>query len=327
MTFVAIEGVIGVGKTTLARFLQADLNATLVLEVFEENPFLSAFYQDRDRYAFQTQMFFLLSRYHQLRELAKMPHPIISDYMFAKDWLFAHLNVRGDELEMYERVHAALAESTPHPDLVVFLQADTTVLMNRIAQRDRPYERGMDEDYIDRLRIAYEQFFANYSASALITIDTNDLNIILNESDRSEVLQQIRDAVGQGPRQPSLPGLERAVPEEAPQPLNPHISPRRLTDFQQFHRALDREKGFSSDLLFNFMLMQEEIGELAKAIKKQWLLQQAGQVFSKDDIQEELADVLAYVLKLANYTGIDLEAAYLDKMAINRERTWSLPEG
>src|SRR5688572_14143816 len=97
MTFVAIEGVIGVGKTTLARYLKEALDATLMLEVFEENPFLSAFYQDRERYAFQTQIFFLLSRYHQLREVQHLPPPIVSDYMFAKDWLFAHLNLRGDE--------------------------------------------------------------------------------------------------------------------------------------------------------------------------------------------------------------------------------------
>lgn len=323
MTFIAIEGVIGVGKTTLARYLRDALRATLVLEIFEENPFLSAFYQDRDRYAFQTQMFFLLSRYRQLRELGSVPPPLVSDYMFAKDALFAHLNLRGDELEMYKRIYEAFSEHVRHPDLVIYLRAETPVLMNRITMRDRPYERGMDEQYIDHLRIAYEQFFSSYNASALLTIDTNALNIALNEDHRALVLQRIQSALGQGPQQPTLPGLETTA-AFIPSPATAEVeqTSRRLGDFQKFHRYLDQEKGFSTDLLLNFMLLQEEIGELAKAIKKQWYLQQGGQPFNVGQIREELADVLAYILKIANYTGVDLESAYLEKMAVNRRRTW-----
>src|SRR5512136_1797074 len=140
--YIAIEGVIGVGKTTLARLLGPLFEAEILLEVFEENPFLSDFYADRERYAFQTQIFFLLSRYHQQRrtapELLEQSASLIADYTFEKDALFARINLKGDELEMYYRVHEALAEKIIPPDLVVYLKADTDVLMQRIASRDRP---------------------------------------------------------------------------------------------------------------------------------------------------------------------------------------------
>src|SRR5512140_1401750 len=127
--YIAIEGVIGVGKTTLARLLQPSFeNSDLLLEVFEENPFLSDFYADRARYAFQTQIFFLLSRYRQQHKVISdtlAQATLISDYLFAKDWLFAHLNLQGDELAMYERVHAILGEQIPQPDLVVYLRTST----------------------------------------------------------------------------------------------------------------------------------------------------------------------------------------------------------
>ena len=141
--YLAIEGVIGVGKTTLARLLQPFFDAEISLEVFEENPFLSDFYADRERYAFQTQIFFLLSRYHQQRrhipDVLRRGANLISDYTFDKDALFAGINLRGDELEMYYKVHEALAEKIPPPDLIVYLRAGTDVLMQRIAMRDRPY--------------------------------------------------------------------------------------------------------------------------------------------------------------------------------------------
>ena len=144
--YIVIEGVIGVGKTSLARLLQPQFEANLLLEVFEENPFLSSFYADRQRYAFQTQMFFLLSRYHQQRRgvpsaLAE-DKPLISDYSFDKDALFARINLSGDELDMYYRVHEALAEKIPRPDMIVYLRASTDRLMHRITLRDRPYERS-----------------------------------------------------------------------------------------------------------------------------------------------------------------------------------------
>ncbi|MBI5959953.1 MAG: deoxynucleoside kinase [Chloroflexi bacterium] len=206
--YIAIEGVIGVGKTTLARMLQRAIDSQLVLEVFEENPFLSSFYGDRARYAFQTQIFFLLSRYHQQRQLAHLPRPLISDYMFDKDRLFAQVNLGGDELQTYYSVQEALAENICRPDLVVYLKADTATLLNRITARDRPYERNMDPEYIDRLRSAYDHFFSVYSAAPMLTVDTNGIDFVQNNEDREAIFARIRGALGAGPRQPSLPGME-----------------------------------------------------------------------------------------------------------------------
>ncbi|MBC7224573.1 MAG: deoxynucleoside kinase, partial [Anaerolineae bacterium] len=197
--FLAIEGPIGVGKTTLARLAHRDLGGELLLEVFEENPFLSRFYQDRARYAFQTQLFFLLSRYRQQRSVVPATlarTSLVSDYTFAKDRLFAHLNLAQDELEMYERVHYILAENIPTPTLVVYLRADTDVLMQRIAHRDRPYERGMSRAYIEEVRQAYERFFGReYREAPVLTIDTDDLDIVRREEDLQAVLGRIRAAL------------------------------------------------------------------------------------------------------------------------------------
>lgn len=208
--YVAIEGVIGVGKTTLARLLQSAFDAEILLEVFEENPFLSDFYSDRARYAFQTQIFFLLSRYHQQRrgvtDVLATGKNLLSDYTFAKDALFARINLQGDELEMYRRVHEALAEKIPLPDLLVYLRADTEVLMQRIALRDRPYERNMERSYIDELNHAYDEFFSvPYDHTPVLTIDTNPINIVQNPEHLKQVENRIREALGLAPFQPSLP--------------------------------------------------------------------------------------------------------------------------
>jgi deoxyguanosine kinase len=208
--YVAIEGVIGVGKTTLARLLQSTLDADVLLEVFEENPFLSDFYGDRARYAFQTQIFFLLSRYHQQRrgvtEAVARGRNLISDYTFAKDSLFARINLKGDELEMYYRVHEALAEKIPLPDLLVYLRADTDILMQRIALRDRHYERNMERAYIQELGNAYDDFFKEpYDHTPVLVIDTNDINIVQNPLHLKQVESRIREALGITPFQPGLP--------------------------------------------------------------------------------------------------------------------------
>ncbi len=206
--YLAIEGVIGVGKTTLARLLQGTYSARLCLEVFEENPFLSDFYADRARYAFQTQIFFLLSRYHQQRrevaEAVRNGHTI-TDYTFAKDALFARLNLRGDELEMYSRVHEALAEKVPAPDLIVYLQASADALMQRIALRDRPYERRMERAYIEELGQAYDDFFGGYAESPVLTISTDGLDFVANPEHLAEVRGRINSALKIGPYQPELP--------------------------------------------------------------------------------------------------------------------------
>jgi len=209
--YLAIEGVIGVGKTTLARLLQPAFQSELLLEVFEENPFLSDFYSDRERYAFQTQIFFLLSRYHQQRrtvgEILAGGNNLIADYTFEKDALFAQINLKGDELDMYFRVHEALAEKIVPPDLIVYLRADTDVLMHRIASRDRPYERNMERDYIEELIQAYEAFFADNRnrRSPVLALDTNELDYVRRTEDLNRAASRIRQALKLAPFQPELP--------------------------------------------------------------------------------------------------------------------------
>jgi len=210
--YIAIEGVIGVGKTTLVRLLSPRIEANILLEVFEENPFLSDFYNDRARYAFQTQIFFLLSRYQHQRKnvpdlLATGKH-LISDYTFEKDALFAGINLQGDELEMYRRVHNALAEKIVPPDLVVYLRANTDTLMERIALRDRPYERQMERAYIAELNAAYDDFFlsnSNHHPSPVLALDCNDLDYVHHENDLTSIENRIRQALQLPPFQPELP--------------------------------------------------------------------------------------------------------------------------
>jgi deoxyguanosine kinase len=207
--YIAIEGVIGVGKTTLARLLQPAFESELLLEVFEENPFLSDFYSDRARYAFQTQIFFLLSRYHQQRRgvtsIVQSGKSLLSDYTFAKDSLFARINLKGDELEMYNRVHEALAEKIPMPDLLVYLQASTDTLTHRIATRDRSYERNMERGYIEELNQAYEDFFSkSYADTPVLVIDTNPLDIIHQPKHLKIIENRIREVLNLSPYQPAL---------------------------------------------------------------------------------------------------------------------------
>lgn len=206
--YIAIEGVIGVGKTTLARLLQPTFNADLVLEAFEENPFLSDFYDDRQQYAFQTQIFFLLSRYHQQREISARVlenKDLIADYTFEKDSLFARLNLSGDELTTYTQVHQALAERIHPPDLIVFLRASTDVAMQRIAMRDRSYERNMDYAYIDELNQAYEEFFSMEREQKVLPIDTNPIDFVAQTRHLEKIGNRIRAALGIPPFQPELP--------------------------------------------------------------------------------------------------------------------------
>ncbi|HEX7594011.1 MAG TPA: deoxynucleoside kinase [Anaerolineae bacterium] len=205
--YIAIEGVIGVGKTTLARLSKTEFQAEVLLEVFEENPFLARFYQDRKRYAFQTQIFFLLSRYQQQHEAipaALSRGNLISDYTFDKDHIFARLNIDGDELAMYERVHAIMASKIPNPDLVVYLRADTDTLMERIALRDREYERAMEREYIAALGRTYDDFFTHYAAAPVLTIETNALDIVRREEDLTAVIDQVRARLETGAYQEPL---------------------------------------------------------------------------------------------------------------------------
>ena len=196
--YVSIEGVIGVGKTSLAHLLEERLNAKLVMEKFDENPFLADFYLDPERYAFQTQLFFLLSRYRQQQELRQTDvfHKlVISDYMFVKDRLFASLNLDDKEMSLYDSVAKILEKNILNPDLVIYLQAETSKLMERITLRDRDFEKNMSPDYIDALNQIYNEYFFRYQESPLLIINTNDIDFVHNEEDLEEVIRYIRQPV------------------------------------------------------------------------------------------------------------------------------------
>lgn len=180
---IAIEGVIGAGKTSLARKLAEEIGADLDLEVVEENPFLSRFYEDRRSHAFVTQMFFLLSRYRQqmARTQIDLFGPrVVADYLFAKDRIFANITLDEDELRLYERIADVLDEKIPRPEVVVYLQASTEVLLRRIAWRGRAFERNMDPEYIQTLNEAYNYFFFHYTETPLLVVNTNDLDFVRN---------------------------------------------------------------------------------------------------------------------------------------------------
>ncbi len=278
--FIAIEGVIGVGKTTLARRLAPDLGGETLLEVFEENPFLNDFYADRARYAFQTQIFFLLSRYrqqHQAVPAALTRGSLFSDYTFAKDSLFAHLNLGGDELTVYEKLHGALAEKIPTPDLLVYLRADLDTLMSRIAMRDRPYERGMDRNYIDSLRLAYEGFFTAYTASPVLVIDTNNLNIVAEPQAYLDVRERIRSALSGTFQQALL-----QVPAEALSPL-PMVEPAPVSR--------------DARTLRDFAALTQSIGSLGAILSDG---------ADRASVREALSSCLRRLARLAESTGVQL---------------------
>jgi deoxyguanosine kinase len=342
-TYLVIEGPIGVGKTTLARLLQPQFEAELVLEAFEENPFLSDFYADRVAHAFQTQLFFLLSRYRQQQRIGQvllgrstLRSSLISDYTFAKDRLFAQLNLRKDELNLYDHLHDLLAQNILQPDLVIYLFADTDVLLQRISSRDRPYEREMDRDYLDAVRRSYIAFFGSYRGAPVLPIDTNQLDIVRRSQDLDHVSGRIRSFLKEGTYQPSLPQLTPAL-EEADQAIYGQ-GQRRLIDFQRWHQAFDEERAFETDLYINYILFAEEAGELARELTHLWRTEKQlrsegvdrGEVLARaaetrrPQLESELSDCLAYLLKLANYLGIDLEEAYLAKMRDNESRNWDL---
>ncbi len=192
--YIVVEGVIGVGKTSLARLLSERLQAKLVLEEVEENPFLKDFYRDRARYAFQTQMHFLFSRYQQQRSLRQMElfrDRLVADYLFQKDRIFASLNLSDRELALYERLVGWLELEVMKPDVVVYLQATPDTLMERIARRARPYEKEMERDYIRQLNEAYNHFFFHYTEAPLLVVNTNAIDFVNNADDFDDLRQRI----------------------------------------------------------------------------------------------------------------------------------------
>jgi deoxyguanosine kinase len=192
---MSVEGVLGVGKTALCRILGQRMDAQLICEEGEENPFLPKFYKSRKSFAFQTQLWFLLSRYRQLTEAflqLDLFHDVsIFDYMFAKDKIFASVNLDENELALYNRLVSILDERVPVPDYVVYLQASTDVLLKRIEKRGRPFESNIDRDYLDQLNQAYNHFFFHYTDSPLLIINTNDIDFVGNDADREELLLEI----------------------------------------------------------------------------------------------------------------------------------------
>ena len=194
MTYIVIEGVIGVGKTALTRLMGERLGIPTLFEQFEENPFLGNFYKDRARYAFQTEVFFLLNRYRQQQSVVRPAverGDLVADYLFAKTRLFAGLNLLGDEMALFEQIYDALSKQVERPTLVVYLQASLDTLMARIFQRDRPIERNMDPAYIERLSRLYDDFFAAYIGSPFIKIETDHLDIVRDSTAQREVIALI----------------------------------------------------------------------------------------------------------------------------------------
>tara|TARA_Y100000817_G_C16789342_1_gene514325 strand:+ start:348 stop:998 length:651 start_codon:yes stop_codon:yes gene_type:complete len=198
LQYVAIEGTIGVGKTSLANLFSEKLRAKLILEAFEDNPFLTDFYEDPESNAFQTQLWFLLQRYQQQQELRQVDmfhNLVVTDYMFVKDRLFAALNLNEKEMSLYDSVAKMMEKNIIHPDLVIFLQADTETLMKNISKRGRDFEKNMSEDYIDALNQVYNEYFFRYQETPLIIINTNNIDFVQNPGDLEEMIGYIRQPI------------------------------------------------------------------------------------------------------------------------------------
>ena len=192
--YIAIEGVIGAGKTSLAQKLCDKLGANLILEQFEENPFLEKFYDDRKRFAFQTQMFFLINRYKQQQQLNQQDlfsKYIVSDYIFEKDRIFAYMNLSGEEIKLYESIFPLLERDIPQPDLVIFLQSSIDRLSTNVKTRGRQIERNLTWAYLSELSEAYNNFFFKYNNTPLLIVNTSEIDFVNREEDFDELYEQI----------------------------------------------------------------------------------------------------------------------------------------
>lgn len=200
--YLAVEGCIGVGKTSFCNILASRLNAKLVLEDVQDNPFIQHFYKDRRRYAFQAQLYFLLSRYRQQAEISQKDlfyDLTITDYMFARDRIFATMNLEDSELQLYERVAEVLEQVIPRPDFVIYLQASTERLLKNIRQRGRNFEADVDPDYINGLNETYNHFFFNYTDAPVLIVDATEIDFIRRSEDLDEILREL-DRGGTGTR-------------------------------------------------------------------------------------------------------------------------------
>ncbi|MBP9192547.1 MAG: deoxynucleoside kinase [Ignavibacteria bacterium] len=192
--YIAVEGVIGVGKTSLAKKLSEKLNAKLILENFEDNPFLEKFYNDPVSYAFHTQMYFLMSRYKQLQEIKQidMFHDYyVADYIFEKDKIFAYLNLQDDELKLYEKIVTLIEKTIIVPDLIIYLQSNVERLMKNIRHRDREIEKEIKEDYIKDLNEGYNYFFFRYKATKVMIVNSAEIDFVNNEKDFENLIREI----------------------------------------------------------------------------------------------------------------------------------------
>lgn len=198
--YIVVEGPIGVGKTSLAKSLAAEFHARSVFEKVEENPFLTKFYEDRESYAFQAQIFFLLSRYQQQRELIQQDlfsQNAVSDYLFAKDRIFATLNLSSEEITLYKQLYQLLDPRVPKPDLVVYLQARPDVLYKRVKKRDKKFDKEITPEYLTEVARAYNEFFFRYDESPLLAINTSDIDFMASSEDLADLIKEI-NTMGSG---------------------------------------------------------------------------------------------------------------------------------
>ncbi len=198
--YIVVEGPIGVGKTSLAKRLAAEFHARSVFEKVEENPFLTKFYEDRESYAFQAQIFFLLSRYQQQRELIQQDlfsQNTVSDYLFAKDRIFATLNLSSEEITLYKQLYQLLDPRVPKPDLVVYLQARPDVLYKRVKKRDKQFDKEITPEYLTEVARAYNEFFFRYDESPLLAINTSDIDFMASSEDLADLIKEI-NTMGSG---------------------------------------------------------------------------------------------------------------------------------
>jgi deoxyadenosine/deoxycytidine kinase len=198
--YIVVEGPIGVGKTSLARRLAAHLNAALVLEQPEHNPFIARFYQDMERYALATQLFFLFQRISQLRELSQIDlfnRTTVADFLLDKDPLFAHLTLNDDELHLYQQIYATLSPRAPRPDLVIYLQAQTETLVERVRRRGAEFEQLISEAYLARVADSYNRFFYHHTGTPVLIVNSERLNFIDRPADFELLLERVAGMRGQ----------------------------------------------------------------------------------------------------------------------------------